>query len=72
MHAAFTPYKNAPEEMSGEDALGLVEKLPGPSRMPVEEIIRLSNASSGAVQMACPSFTLRSELRRREVRFKPS
>jgi DNA processing protein len=39
-------------ELNGDDALGVVEELLGPSPVPVDEIIRLSGATSGAVQMA--------------------
>jgi DNA processing protein len=46
--ARFEP----PEEYNGEDVLGSIEGLLGPSPVPVDEIIRLSGASSGAVQMA--------------------
>src|SRR5881409_3463367 len=49
--AAPTPYQPV-GELNGEDALSLVENLLGPSAVPVDEIIRLSGASSGAVQMA--------------------
>ena len=34
------------EQMNGDDALGVVEELLGPSPVPVDEIIRLSGASS--------------------------
>ena len=40
------------EPYHGHKALGLVEGLLGPSPAPVDEIIRLSGASSGAIQMA--------------------
>ena len=52
VRAALEPYSTPPTEMNGDDALGLVEELLGPSPVPVDEIIRLSGASSGAVQMA--------------------
>jgi DNA processing protein len=53
------------EPMNGfEDALGLVEQLLGPSPVPVDEIIRLSGASSGAVQMALLELDLAGRLDR--------
>jgi DNA processing protein len=47
-----------------EEALGLVEELLGPSPVPVDEIIRLSGASSGAVQMALLELDLAGRLDR--------
>jgi len=47
-----------------EDAVGLVEELLGPSPVPVDEIIRLSGASSGAVQMALLELDLAGRLDR--------
>lgn len=39
--------------MNGKEGIaGLVEEPLGPSPVPVEDIIRLSGASTGAVQMA--------------------
>jgi DNA processing protein len=64
VRAASTPYEHAPEEMNGDDALGLVEELLGPSPVPVDEIIRLSGASSGAVQMALLELDLAGRLDR--------
>jgi DNA processing protein len=60
------PYEHAePERLNGsEDALGLVEELLGPSPVPVDEIIRLSGASSGAVQMALLELDLAGRLDR--------
>ena len=52
------------EEMNGEDALGLVEALLGPSPVPVDEIIRLSGARSGSVQMALLELDLAGRLDR--------
>jgi DNA processing protein len=59
--AQFEP---AAEELNGDDALGLVESLLGPSPAPVDEIIRLSGASSGAVQMALLELDLAGRLER--------
>ena len=52
------------EEMNGDDALGVVEDLLGPSPAPVDEIIRLSGAPSGAVQMALLELDLAGRLDR--------
>ena len=49
---------------NGDDALGLVEELLGPSPVPVDEIIRLSGAPSGAVQMALLELDLAGRLDR--------
>jgi DNA processing protein len=64
VRAASTPYEPAAERMNGEDALGLVEDLLGPSPVQVDEIIRLSGASSGAVQMALLELDLAGRLDR--------
>jgi len=53
-----------PVEMNGDDALGVVEELLGPSPVPVDEIIRLSGAASGAVQMALLELDLAGRLDR--------
>jgi len=47
-----------------EDAVGIVEELLGPSPAPVDEIIRLSGASPGAVQMALLELDLAGRLDR--------
>jgi DNA processing protein len=52
------------EELNGEEALGDIEGLLGPSPVPVDEIIRLSGASSGAVQMALLELDLAGRLDR--------
>jgi DNA processing protein len=57
-------YEVAAEPMNGEDALGMVEELLGPSPVPVDEIIRLSGAPSGAVQMALLELDLAGRLDR--------
>ena len=46
------------------DALSVVEELLGPSPVPVDEIIRLSGAPSGAVQMALLELDLAGRLDR--------
>ena len=58
-------YVPAVDEANGSgDALGLVEELLGPSPVPIDEIIRLSGASSGAVQMALLELDLAGRLDR--------
>lgn len=58
-------YEHSPEEMfDGEDVLRRVEELLGPSPAPVDEIIRLSGAPSGAVQMALLELDLAGRLDR--------
>ena len=59
--ASFEPVA---EQLNGDDALGLVEELLGPSPAPVDEIIRLSGATSGAVQMALLELDLAGRLER--------
>jgi DNA processing protein len=60
-----TQFDQAPEEMmDGEDVLASVEALLGPSPVPVDEIIRLSGAPSGAVQMALLELDLAGKLDR--------
>jgi DNA processing protein len=62
--AAPDPYMAPADQMNGDDALSLVEELLGPSPVPVDEIIRLSGASSGAVQMALLELDLAGRLDR--------
>ena len=58
-------YEHGPEEtFDGEDMLASVEALLGPSPVPVDEIIRLSGAPSGAVQMALLELDLAGRLDR--------
>ena len=59
-------YKPAdPQWFDGDaGALGIVEELLGPSPVPVDEIIRLSGAPSGAVQMALLELDLAGRLDR--------
>jgi DNA processing protein len=59
-----TTYEPMHEQMNGDDALGVVEELLGPSPVPVDEIIRLSGVSSGAVQMALLELDLANRLDR--------
>ena len=60
------PYEpQEPQWMDGDGgALGIVEELLGPSPVPVDEIIRLSGAPSGAVQMALLELDLAGRLDR--------
>ncbi|HEX6218946.1 MAG TPA: DNA-processing protein DprA, partial [Sphingomicrobium sp.] len=66
VHAARDPFEPQPaERMNGEaSALSLVEELLGPSPVPVDELIRLSGASSGSVQMALLELDLAGRLDR--------
>jgi DNA processing protein len=58
-------YRGESELVNGDDnAVGLVEELLGPSPVPVDEIIRLSGATSGAVQMALLELDLAGRLDR--------
>ena len=54
----------AVQEPDGDEALGVVESLLGPSPVPVDEIMRLSGAPSGAVQMALLELDLAGRLDR--------
>lgn len=66
VHAVRDPFALAPAEIldSEESALGEVKELLGPSPVPVDEIIRLSGASSGSVQMALLELDLAGRLDR--------
>jgi len=64
VRAPSMPFEPAPGAMNGDDALGLVEELLGPSPVPVDEVIRLSGAPSGAVQMALLELDLAGRLDR--------
>jgi DNA processing protein len=65
VRSAPAPYDHAPEEMTdSEDVLSAIESLLGPSPVPVDEIIRLSGAPSGAVQMALLELDLAGRLDR--------
>lgn len=57
-------YEPPHEQANGDDAFGAVEELLGPSPVPVDEIIRLSGAASGAVQMALLELDLAGRLDR--------
>ena len=74
VRAQPAPYEPA-EELNGDDALGVIEELLGPSAVPVDEIIRLSGAPSGAVQMALLELDLAGRLERHagnKVRLRPA
>lgn len=64
VQSARSDYELPQEQMNGDDALSLVEELLGPSPVPVDEIIRLSGASSGSVQMALLELDLAARLER--------
>jgi len=66
VRSAHAPYRPETELVNGDDnALGIVEELLGPSPVPVDEVvIRLSGASSGAVQMALLELDLAGRLDR--------
>ena len=65
VRSAPAAYDHTPEEMvDGEDVLASVEGLLGPSPVPVDEVIRLSGAASGAVQMALLELDLAGKLDR--------
>ena len=53
-----------PQAANDEEATDAVEALLGPSPVPVDELIRLSGASSGAVQMALLELDLAGRLER--------
>jgi DNA processing protein len=60
-----TPYEHSADDaVDGDDVLASVEALLGPSPVPVDEIIRLSGAASGAVQMALLELDLAGRLDR--------
>ena len=68
VESAAAPYEARPNvggvAQDDESALGSVEELLGPSPVPVDEIIRLSGAPSGAVQMALLELDLAGRLDR--------
>jgi DNA processing protein len=66
VRSASEPYGQVEaEQLNGDPAaLSLVEELLGPSPVPVDEIIRLSGVSSGAVQMALLELDLAGRLDR--------
>jgi DNA processing protein len=65
VHSAPASYESKPEEaLDGEDALACVGDLLGPSPVPVDEIIRLSGAAPGAVQIALLELDLAGRLDR--------
>jgi DNA processing protein len=58
-------YEHKAEDMlDGEEVLASIESLLGPSPVPVDEIIRLSGAASGSVQMALLELDLAGRLDR--------
>ena len=59
-----TTFEPQPPEPAGDSALEIVSELLGHSPVPVDEIIRLSGAPSGAVQMALLELDLAGRLDR--------
>ena len=51
-------------EVNGSDSVDSIEALLGPSPVPIDEVIRLSGASTGAVQMALLELDLAGRLDR--------
>ena len=65
VRSAPAAYDHKPEEtVDGEDVLASVEGLLGPSPVPVDEIIRLSGAPLGSVQMVLLELDLAGRLDR--------
>jgi DNA processing protein len=65
VRSSVVPNRPEPQLLNGDDnAVDLVEELLGPSPVPVDEVIRLSGASSGAVQMALLELDLAGRLDR--------
>ena len=65
VRSAPAPFESAAAQLNGDEGtLGTVEELLGPSPVPVDEIIRLSGATSGAVQMALLELDLAGRLDR--------
>ncbi len=66
LRSARTHYESGPAQpVDGDDsAPAAVEALLGPSPVPVDEIVRLSGASNGAVQMALLELDLAGRLER--------
>ena len=64
MRSPRVPFEPAPEPVNGEDALGVIEELLGPSPVLVDEIIRLSGAPSSTVQLALLELDLAGRLER--------
>jgi DNA processing protein len=64
VRSTSVPYRVDPEPANDDDALDTIEELLGPSPVPVDEIIRLSGASSGAVQMALLELDLAGRIER--------
>jgi DNA processing protein len=65
VRSAPVGYRAEAEPTNGDDgAFDLIAELLGPSPVPIDEIIRLSGASSGAVQMALLELDLAGRLDR--------
>jgi DNA processing protein len=59
-----TRFETAPAGEPDETLLGTIEELLGPSSVPVDELIRLSGAAAGAVQLALLEIDLAGRLDR--------
>jgi len=64
VHMTRSTFSPAPDPVNGDDAFRDIENLLGPSPVPVDELIRLSGATSGAVQMALLELDLAGRLDR--------
>ncbi|HET9812599.1 MAG TPA: DNA-processing protein DprA [Sphingomicrobium sp.] len=64
VRSAPARYEHGPPDAVNGDGPAQVETLLGPSPVPVDEVIRLSGASSGAVQMALLELDLAGRLER--------
>jgi DNA processing protein len=60
----LSPFEHPAFEEPDESILSRVTELLGPSPVPVDEIIRLSGGSNGAVQMALLELDLAGRLER--------
>jgi DNA processing protein len=58
------PSAYEPQELNGDDALGLVEELLGPSPVLVDELVRQSGGAAGAVQLILLELDLAGRLDR--------
>ena len=64
VRSSSAPYHPQVDAIDSDGALGAIEELLGPSPVPVDEVIRLSGASSGVVQMALLELDLAGRLDR--------
>ena len=64
VRSSAAPFTPAPVEQADESLAARVEELLGPAAVPVDEVIRLSGGSPGAVQMALLELDLGGRLER--------